>query len=95
MKEGRFFLSKEVWGYTVMAKMNLVMSAFAGVMLLVAGNASARPPNNCAPNCVPAKVGGGPATKVSAPEIDVSSGGSAIALLITAMLIAAERTRRT
>lgn len=93
MKEGRFFLSKEVWGYTVMAKMNLVMSAFAGVMLLVAGNASARPPNNCAPNCVPAKVGGGPV--VSAPEIDVSSGGSAIALLITAMLIAAERTRRT
>ena len=79
----------------MVTKKHLIMSVFTGVMLLVAGNASARPPNNCAPNCVPAKVGGGPATKVSAPEIDVSSGGGAIALLITAMLIAAERTRRT
>ena len=75
----------------MVTKKHLIMSVFTGVMLLVAGNASARPPNNCAPNCVPAKVG----AKVSAPEIDVSSGGSAIALLITAMLIAAERRRRT
>ena len=72
----------------MVTKKHLIMSVFTGVMLLVAGNASARPPNNCAPHCVPA-------TKVSAPEIDVSSGGGAIALLITAMLIAAERTRRT
>lgn len=77
-----------------MTKMNLVASAFAGVMLLVAGNVCAvqpggAPPNDCAPDCVPGSV------RQNAPEIDVSSGGSAIALLITAMLIAAERTRRT
>lgn len=79
----------------MVTKTHWVMSALTGVMLLVAGNAYARPPNNCAPNCVPAKVGGVPVTTVSAPEIDVSSGGSAIALLITVMLIAAERKRRT
>lgn len=83
----------------MMTKMNLVKSAFAGAMLLGAGNAVAakppgtppnNPPSSCAPDCVRQNP-----VKVSAPEIDVSSGGSAIALLITAMLIAAERRRRT
>jgi hypothetical protein len=80
-------LSKKVRRCAMVTKKHLLMSAFAGVMLLLAGNASARPPDNCAPHCTPDKV------RVSAPEIDVSSGGSAIALLITAMLVAAERTR--
>jgi len=71
-----------------------VASAVAGGILLVAGNVCAKqlggaPPNNCVPDCVPGSV------RQNAPEIDVSSGGRAIALLITAMLIAAERTRRT
>jgi hypothetical protein len=74
---------------SMIRKKKLVVSAFAGFMLLVGGNVFARPPNNCAPNCVPDKVG------VSAPEIDAGSGGSAIALLITAMLLASERKRRT
>jgi hypothetical protein len=67
---------------------------FAGVVLLVAGNAAAKAPpdspSRCAPDCVRQNP-----VKVSAPEIDIRSGGSAIALLITAMLIAAERTHRT
>jgi hypothetical protein len=73
----------------------LVVSTFAGIMLLVGGNVFAAqpagvppntgvPPNNCAPDCVRQNV----------PEIDASSGGTAIALLVTAMLLAAERTRR-
>jgi hypothetical protein len=73
----------------------LVVSAFAGVMLMAVGDAFAEPPpgvppntgvppNNCAPDCVRQNV----------PEIDASSGGTAIALLVTAMLLAAERTRR-
>jgi hypothetical protein len=78
----------------MMRNKKFVVSAFAGVMLLVAGNAFAEqpagaPPNNCAADCVPGSV------RQNVPEIDASSGGSAIALLITAMLIAAERTRRT
>lgn len=72
----------------------LVVSTFAGVMLLVAGHAIAKPPagnpSYCAPDCVRQNP-----VKVSAPEIDVSFGGSAIALLVTVMLIAAERRRRT
>jgi len=32
--------------------------------------------------------------RVAAPEIDVNAGGSAVALLVAVMLIAAERTRR-
>ena len=75
-------------------KRKLVVSTFAGVMLLVAGHAFAKPPagnpSTCAPSCVRQNP-----VKVSAPEIDASSGGSAIALLVTAMLIAAERLRRT
>ena len=77
-----------------MTRKHLVMSAFAGTVLLLGGNAAAkRPadnPSSCAPDCVRQNP-----VKVSAPEIDVRSGGSAIALLVTAMLIAAERTRRT
>lgn len=79
-----------------MKKRNLVISAFASVMLLAAGNALAKKPefnsgvSGCAPNCVRQNP-----VSVSAPEIDVSAGGSAIALLITSMLIAAERMRRT
>lgn len=77
-----------------MTRKHLVLSACAGAMLLLAGNAAAKPPpgnpSSCAPDCVRQNP-----VKVSAPEIDVSTGGSAIALLITAMLIAAERTRRT
>lgn len=74
----------------------LVVSTFTGFMLLVGVNVCAKQPggaptNNCAPDCVPGSV----RQNVNAPEIDVSSGGSAIALLITAMLIAAERKRRT
>ena len=80
-----------------MVKSNkLVLSAFTVFVLLVGGNVCAKqpggaPPNNCAPDCVPGSV----RQNVNAPEIDVSSGGSAIALLITAMLIASERRRRT
>jgi len=74
----------------------LLVSVFAGVIFLVGGNVGAEqpggaPPNNCAPECVPGSV----RQNHSAPEIDVSSGGSAIALLVTAMLLAAERRRRT
>jgi len=71
----------------------LVVSTFAGVMLLVAGHAIAKQPAglpDCAPDCVRQNP-----VIVSAPEIDVSFGGSAIALLVTVMLIAAERRRRT
>ena len=73
----------------------LMMSAFAVAIFLAVGSAAAKKPtttpvNDCAPDCVRQDP-----VKVSAPEIDVSSGGGAITLLITPMLIAVERARRT
>jgi hypothetical protein len=66
----------------------------ASAMLAAGGNAFAKNhPSNCAPNCTPNSVGNQPTT-VSAPEIDAGAGTSAIALLITGILIAAERRRR-
>ena len=71
----------------------VVLIACASVMMSAAGSVIAKntsDPSYCAPECVRNNVGH---RKISAPEIDVSSGGSAVALLIAGMLIAAERRR--
>ena len=77
-----------------MRKNKLLLAASAGLMLVLAGNVMGeRPggkPAGCAPNCVRQNP-----KPVSAPEIDVGSGGSAIALIAIAMLLTAERSRRT
>ena len=82
-----------------MRKNKLLLVASAGIMLVLAGNVVAKH-RDCGPDCVsykmkPVKVKQVKVKPVSAPEIDVGSGGSAIALVVTAMLLAAERSRRT
>ena len=82
-----------------MRKNKLLLVASAGLMLVLAGNVVAKH-RDCGPDCVsykmkPVKVKPVKVKPVSAPEIDVGSGGSAIALVVTAMLLAAERSRRT
>jgi hypothetical protein len=82
-----------------MRKNKLLLVASAGLMLVLAGNVVGKP-RDCGPDCVsykmkPVKVKPVKVKPVSAPEIDVGSGGSAIALVVTAMLLAAERSRRT
>jgi hypothetical protein len=81
-----------------MRKNKLLLAASAGLMLVLAGNVMGKN-SNCGPDCVsyklkPVKIKPVKIKPVSAPEIDVGSGGSAIALIVTAMLLAAERSRR-
>ena len=86
-----------------MRKNKLLLAASAGLMLVLAGNVMGKN-SNCGPDCVsyklkpvknnPVKIKPIKIKPVSAPEIDVGSGGSAIALIVTAMLLAAERSRR-
>ena len=71
----------------MMRKSKLLLAASAGLMLALAGNVLGNP-RNCAPECVRQNP-------VPAPEIDVSSGSSAIALLAITLLLVAERSRRT
>ena len=71
-----------------MRKNKLLLAASAGLMLALAGNVMGKDKDY--KDKYKDKV-----HKVSAPEIDVGSGGSAIALIVTAMLLAAERSRRT
>ena len=75
-----------------MRKNKLLLAASAGLMLVLAGNVMGKdkPDKDKSNKVKEVKV-----HKVSAPEIDVGSGGSAIALIVTAMLLAAERSRRT
>ena len=77
-----------------MRKNKLLLVASAGLMLVLAGNVVAKH-RDCGPDCVSYKMKPVKVKPVSAPEIDVGSGGSAIALVVTAMLLAAERSRRT
>jgi hypothetical protein len=65
------------------------IAAVGAIALLGTSGAIAKPPGgkvkNCAPNCT---------STVQAPEIDVTSGAGALAVLVTVLLIGAERARR-
>ena len=71
---------------------NVGLLSLGGAMLLVAGQVIAAPPagnqSYCASDCVRQNP-----VRVSAPEIDASVGGGAIAVLVTVMLLVAERKR--
>jgi hypothetical protein len=68
----------------------LILAASAGLMLMLAGNVMGKQPPGL-PGCAPDCVRNNP---VSAPEINMDSGSSAIALLAIALLLVAERSRR-
>jgi hypothetical protein len=74
-----------------MRRNKMLLVASAGILLVLAGNVMGNP-TNCAPECAPYGVR---QNTVKAPEIDVTSGGSAIVLLVTTLLLVAERSRRT
>jgi hypothetical protein len=73
----------------------IAVATFAVIGMSLAGTSLARSTradvSTCAPDCVRVV----PPPRVSAPEIGAGAAGSAIALLVTGMLIAAERARRT
>ena len=58
------------------------------LIALATGTAWAKPDNGCGPS------GGTPPKCVAAPEIDASSGASAIALLAGVVFLISERSRR-
>jgi hypothetical protein len=69
----------------------ILLAASAGLMLMLAGSVMGKQPEGL-PGCASDCVRNNP---VSAPEIDVGSGSSAIVLLVVTLLLVAERSRRT
>jgi len=78
-------------GCMMKKRLRSVLIASAATMLLAAGNcwAVSGNQNGCGPS------GGKPPKCNQVPEIDVGAGGTAIALLVSALLLAAEKRRRS
>lgn len=70
-------------------RLRSVLMASAATMLLAAGNCWAANQNGCGPS------GGVPTKCNQVPEIDAGAGGTALVLLVSALLLAAEKRRRS